>query len=256
METINFLKFFINSNIVLFFSLVLILIFFTNTTLLRKRGFSDEFIKFKKRDYTKRIIGMMIAVPVLELAAGLITYLIFGELANANHLLITFLIFIVLVIPFPIIDSMKTRKKQEEIMEKTKSSVVVDIKYRIFHLIFNPYLEFTATAFVIVYFVLFIDHVSPLINIHLALIWMMYVLIRRAKKMNKPILRETYYYTSIILVINHLLVIFHVVYPFVANLECCADAFMFMAGINLAVLLVLKMGYYLFQFPEMKKGLN
>ena len=256
METINFLKFFINSNIVLLLSLLLIYIYFTNTSLLKKRGFTDEFIKFKKKDYTRRLIGIMIAVPVLEMIAGLITYFIFGELTHANHLLIAFMIFLVLVIPFPIMDSIKTAKKHNELMINTQSSVVVDIKYKIFHYIFNLYMEILATILVVGYYIYFIEFVSPLITIHLALIWLMYILIRRAKKMNKPLLKESYYYTFLILGINHLLVIFHVVYPFFTNQECCVDALMLVSGINLAVLLLLKMGYYLFNVPMMKRELH
>lgn len=256
METINFLEFFSKSNIVLLLSLILILIYFTNTSLLKKRGFTDEFIKFKKKDYTKRLIGIMLAVPVLELIAGLITYFIFGELTNTNHLLIAFMIFLVLVIPFPIIDSTKTARKHEDLMIKTQSSIAVDIKYKIFHYMFNPFLEILATVIVVGYYIYFIEFVSPLITIHLALIWMMYILIRRAKNMNKPLLKESYYYTFLILGINHLLVIFHIVYPFFTNLECCADALMFMSGINLAALLSLKMGYYLFNIPMMKRELH
>ena len=256
METINFLKFFINSNVVLLISLILIFFFFTNTTLLKKRGFSDEFIQFKKKDYTKRLIGIMIAVPILEIIAGLITYLIFGELATANHLLITFIIFLVLVIPFPIIDSIKTAKKHDELMIKTQSSIAVDIKYKILNLIFNPYLEILATVVILSYYIYFIDFVSPLITIHLSLIWLMFILIRMAKKMNKPVMRESYYYTFIILVINHLLVIFHIAYPFFTNLDCFADNWMLMIGINLSVLLFLKIGYYIFQIPYLKQELS
>lgn len=256
METINFLKFFINSNIVLLLSLILIYIYFTNTSLLKKRGFTDEFIKFKKKDYTKRLLGIMIAVPVLELIAGLITYFIFGELVNANHLLIAFIIFLVMVIPFPIIDSIKTAKKHEDLMVQTQSSIAVDVKHKIFHLIFNPYLEILATVIVLAYYIYFMEFVSPLITIHLTLIWLMYILIRRAKNMNKPLIRESYYYTFLILGINHLLVIFHIVYPFFTNLECCANSIMFMSGINLSVLLVLKVGYYLYSVPLMKKELH
>lgn len=256
MEAINFLKFFINSNIVLLFSLILIFIYFTNTTLLKKRGFTDDFIKFKKKDYTKRLIGIMIVVPVLEVISGLITFLIYGELVNSTHLLITFMIFLILVIPFPIVDSIKTSKKQKDLMVIAQSPIVADLKYKVFHLIFNPYLEITATIVSIIYYIAFIEYVSPLITIHLALIWLMYLLIKRAKNMNKPIMRESYYYTFIILGINHLLVIFHIVYPFYTTLECCANPIMFMTGINLAVLLILKFGYYLYQVPFLRNELS
>ena len=251
METINFLKFLINSNIVLVISLIIILIYFTNTKLLKKRGFGDEFIMFKKKDYKKRIIGMIIAIPLLELLAGFITYLIFGELSNTTHLLIAFIIFLVLIIPFPILDSLKTAKKQQDVMVKTKSSIVVDFKYKIFHSVFNPSMEIVATLFVSAYFIAFVKYVSPLILLHLALIWLMYLLILKSKRLNKPLMRESYYYTFVIILLNHLLVIFLIVYPFFTTLECCANAAMFMSGFNLAVLLILKVGYYLFNTPSM-----
>ena len=256
METVNFLKFFISSNIVLFLSLIFIFIYFTNTKLLKQRGFNNEFIEFKKRDYRKRLIGMMIAIPILELIAGLITYLLFGELTNVNHLLIAFIIFIVLVIPFPIIDSIKTAKKHADIMIKTQSSVAVDFKHKIFHAVFNPAMEIVSTFFVLAYFIVFIKFVSPLIVMHLALIWLMYAFVRKAKNMNRPSIKETYYYTFTIIGINHLLVIFHIIYPFFTTLECCANATMFMSGFNLAMLLLLKVGYYLFNLPVLKEQLQ
>lgn len=256
METINFWKFFINSNLVLLVSLVLMFIYFTNYNLLKKRGFSEEFIRFKKKDYTKRLIGIMIAVPVLELLAGSITYLFLGELTHTNHLLTAFLIFLVLLIPFPIIDSVKTAKKHEKLMLETKSSVVVDLKHKAFHRIFNPYLETLATTFVIAFYILFSTQTSPLITIHLTIIWLIYIAIRRAKNMNKPLVRETYYFTLLVLTVNHLLVIFHIVYPLFSQAECCPSSLWISSGINLAILLALKIGYYIFQFPLLKEELQ
>ncbi len=130
------------------------------------------------------------------------------------------------------------------------------MKYKIFHHLFNPVFEIVASLVVLGYFIYFKDTVSPLITIHLALIWLMYILIRRAKNLNKPLLKESYYYTFLILGINHLLVIFHVVYPFFTRIECCANATMLMSGITLAMLLLLKMGYYLFNVPLMKRELR
>lgn len=256
MEAVNFLNLFVYSNLVLFFFLLLIYIYFTNTSLLRRRGYSEEFIKFKKKDYKKRIIGMSFAIPILQLIAGLITFLIFGELENSIHLLIIFIIFLVLTFPFSIIDTIKTARKHEKLMVKTQSSVVVDFKYKTFNSIFNPFLELIATVLILLFYIVFIRYTSPLITVHLALIWFIFLMIRRGKNMNKPLIRETYYYAFVILILNHLLIIFHLIYPFISKPECCNDIAMIISGLILSVLLIFKFTFYLLNIPYINKELR
>lgn len=256
METINFLRFYISSNVVLIISLLLIYFYYTNTSLLKKRGFNQEFIKFKKKDYSKRILGLIIAIPVIELISGLITYLIFDELSDMIHLMVAFILFVVLIIPFAIIDNRFTAKQQNELMQRTRSLVAVDLNHRIFHLVFNPFLEIAAVVLVLTFFIGFIEFISPLILVHIALIWFIYLMIRRMRNMNKPLIRESYYFTFLILAINHLLVIFHIVYPIFNTPECCKNEMMIITGLNLSILLMLKIGYYLFKLPQLKRELK
>ena len=256
MKTTFLIHLFIYSNVVLLITLVILYIYSTNTTILKKKGFTDEFIKFKKKDHATRLIGMLFGIPVLELVAAFITYLIFGELDSSKHLMYIFVIFLILIIPFPIIDSIQTAKKQKELMIKTQSPVAADFKFKIFHSIFNPFLEIVSTLFILVFYITYYQYINPLIILHLALIWFLYAIIRYAKNMNKPSIREAYHYTFIFLVINHLVVIFHIISPIITNKECCYNSVMIKVGPVLAILLLMKLAYYFWNLPYVKKELQ
>jgi hypothetical protein len=74
---------------------------FLRANRLIKKGYSTEYIEFIRKDYRKRMFGIAMAIPILLLIASGIFWLFMGRPASINHITFIFLIFFLLVVPFP-----------------------------------------------------------------------------------------------------------------------------------------------------------
>lgn len=253
MENINFLTLYLVTVAALWIFLLVAYRYQTDTSLLKKKGYNEEYRTFLKNDSKTRIIGIAIAVPLLELLAGLVVKLITGELSTAKHLGYAALLFVLFVLPFPILDMKRTGKKYRELAIKTKSEIMVDFNYRTLHLVFKPALELIALVLYILYFVVFIDIVHPAM-LHLAILWFLYYSGRMSKNLTGTGIRDAYLYLFVFMVANHLLVIFHLVREIVKH--CCLPWHGFLFGIVLTAFLLIKLGLYLIRFPRFKKEIS
>jgi len=222
-----------------------------NKTRLKKRGYKNEYIEFIRKDTKKRNISIAVFMPLLGLLAAFIVWFITGEVEGIQNLIYIALLWILLVIPFPLIDAIKTQKEYKDLALRTKSEVVFDFNHRILHLVFKPVIELTAAVLVVAYFILFIEpfHV---VFVHLLILWALYAAGRYSKFLSAPQLRDGYIYLYIFIMINQALIIFHIFSEIVTRSRCeeCMSETGLLAGIIVGSLLFLKFMYYIFLFPK------
>jgi hypothetical protein len=195
---------------------------------------------------------MAVGIPLLLLASALLIRWISGGPFTSKHLIYTMCLFLFLVLPFPIMDMRSTRKKYKELAVKTKTDVVVDLKFRTLHRIFKPSLEVVTGILYAAYFAFFISplHLGVL---HLILLWCLYLAARSGKHLTRPGMKDAYLLIFLFLMLNHLLMGFHLVRRLIGKGPF--NLYMYILGIILAVLLLLKVVYYLVNFPGFRKQL-
>lgn len=237
--------------------LLVVVLYRGNTSVLRRKGINDEYIRFIKKDILKRSIGIAIVVPLLLLLSSFLVWTVAGTLESAKLLPYILLVFIILVIPFPVLDVIKTKRNFKNLALRTNSDIVFDFNYRILHYIFNPALEVGTGILYILYFILFVGwfHVA---FIHLLLMWFLYFSTRSGNYLTRPLLKDGYIYIFAILVVNQMILVFHLV-NVAAHIYVCSDCYNPLA-ISLAFLLgfVLlgKLLYYAIHLPTVRHMLS
>ena len=257
MEYPNFWIFYAFTVAVLWAFLLLVTLYRANRSRLRRRGMKEEYVQFLRNDLIKRSMGIGVAVPLLLLVAAGIVWLVTGDLHSPERLISIVLLFLVLVIPFPILDTIQLNKKYKELALETRSDTVVDFSYKILHMIFNPAWELVAALLYVAFFVSFIEpfHVA---FIHLLLLWLLYGAARSGRYLTQPMLKDGYVYIFIFLMINQGLLLYHLLTVSIHRLTCeeCYNPMVFTLGITLGVLLTVKMVYYLMRYPRFTHALS
>lgn len=229
----------------------------TSSSRLRRSGLSEEYIRFLQRDIRKRSIGIAIAVPLLLLASAAIVWTVTGELRQPRSIGAVATLFIVFVIPFPVLEVIQLNAKYRDLALSTGSDTVVDLGYRILHLVFSPTWEGVAGVLYLAYIVAFVGpfHVA---FIHLLLLWCLYGAARSGKYLTRPMLKEGYVYVFVFLVLNQGLLLYHLlnVSTRAAACEACGGAAAGAAGFSLAALLAVKLGVYLSRYPRFSRALS
>lgn len=255
---INFLVMFIVNVGILWLFMLVVYLYQSSRSILKKKGYNEEYMGFIRKDSLQRFLGITIGVPLLELFAALIVWLIVGELRTDRHLAYVMLVFFLCVIPFPVMDAKNTGKKYKELAIKTKSEVLVDLNFQTLHLVFKPSIEIIAGIFYLLYFILFLQPLHPAM-IHLAILWFLYLSARFARHWVRPLLKDGYFFMFILLVINQLLLLYHLVREiFRANQHGHPhmDSLVNFLGGMLAAVLVAKLVYYLANFPRFKREIS
>lgn len=253
MESQTFIELYVLILIVLWIFLILVTLFTISRKRLEKRGYKPEYIEFIRRDTKKRNTGIALLMPVLGGIAALIVWAITGEVNGFQNLIYIVLLWMLLVIPFPVLDMRKSQKEYKELAIRTNSEVVVDFNYKVLHIIFNPPVEAIASVMVITYFIIFIEpfHV---VFIHIFILWALYATARYSKYLTEPQLKDGYLYLYIFIMINQALIVFHTFREVIGRSDCkiCLSDQGLLIGTILASLLFLKLIYYIFSFPRFK----
>lgn len=257
MEYPNFWIFYAVTVTILWAFLLLVTLYRASSSRLRNRGMKEEYVQFLKKDLTKRSTGIAIAVPLLLLLAAGIVWLVTGDVHSPEQLLWIVLLFLVLVLPFPILDTIQLNRKYKELALETRSETVVDFSYKILHMIFNPLWELAAALLYVAFFVSFIEpfHVA---FIHLLLLWLLYGAARSGRYLTQPMLKDGYVYFFIFLMINQALLLYHLLSVSIHRLTCeeCYSPIVFTLGITIGALLAIKMVYYLMRYPRFTHALS
>ena len=237
--------------------LLVVVLYRGNTSVLRRKGLNDEYIRFIKKDILKRSIGMAIVVPLLLLLSSFLVWTVAGTLESAKLLPYIVLVFIILVIPFPVLDVIKTTRNFKTLALRTNSDIVFDFNYRILHLLFNPALEAATGILYILYFFLFVGwfHVA---FIHLLLMWLLHFSTRSGKYLTRPLLKDGYVYLFAILVVNQMILIFHLVNVAAHNAVCsdCYHPLAISLAFVLGFVLLGKLLFYAIHFPTARHMLS
>lgn len=251
MESLTFIQFYMLVLIITWIFLLIATIFSINLKRLEKRGYKTEYIEFIRKDTKKRNIGIAILMPILGGLSALTVWLFTGDLNNFNNLIYVSLLWIILIIPFPILDVRKTQKSYRDLAIKTNSEILFDFNYKILHLIFRPYLEFLSAVLVIIYFILFIEPFH-LVFLHIFILWSLYSVGRYSKYLTAPQLKDGYIYLYVFIMINQALIIFHLFREVILRSGCeeCITELGFFLGIIIGGLLFLKFIHYIFSFPK------
>lgn len=257
MNSIDFQAFFLLTVAILWLFLLVTTLYRTNRSLLRKKGISDEYVDFLRKDTIKRSIGIAIVVPALLLVSGLLVYVITGDLESPGQIVYVALLFIVLVIPFPVMSTIKLNKEYRSLALETKSEIVVDFNYRVLHLVFNPTVEAIAALLYVAFFLAYVGpfHVAFL---HILILWFLYSAARSSKYLTRPLLKDGYLYLVIFLALNQLILLFHLLNESIHLLTCeeCYNRTAFFLGAVLSVLLAAKFVYYASKFPKFRTSLS
>lgn len=254
MESIDFITIFATSVA----ALLAFLLVFSYVTMSRKRlaalGYSGDYIAFLRRDRGRRLLAMALAIPLLELAAAGIIYLLTGPLESGTQLLYTLIAFLILVIPFPLRDRYVTQRRLKKLAMQGSERIVADLNYSILHRMFRPSWELAVTL-LYAGLMLWVHGGFHIALIHLMILWLLYFTVRGTKNANRPALREAYLLTLAFMMINHALLLFHLA----DLLRCCAASMTapFIAwSVLLLALIGLKSVYYLVQLPALRRALH
>jgi hypothetical protein len=257
MQYPNFWIFYVATVGILWLFLLVITAYRASSSRLRSRGMKEEYVQFLRKDITTRSLGIGIAIPILLLVAAGIVWLIAGDIHQPERLLSIVLLFLILVIPFPILDTMQLNKKYKELALETGSETVVDVSYKILHLVFNPTWELLAALLYVAFFVAFIEpfHVA---FIHLLLLWFLYAAARSGKYLTQPMLKDGYVYVFVFLILNQGFLLYHLLNVSIHRLTCehCSDPTVFVLGTVLGELLAIKIAYYLSRYPRFSQALS
>jgi len=234
--------------------LILFYSIFLRPKRLSKKGYSTEYINFIRKDYRKRMRGIAIAIPILLLIASGIFWLFAGRPVTLNHITYIFLIFFLLVIPFPIIDYLKSKKRYKELAYETSAEVVIDLKHSKLHKFFNPIIE----LFIVILFVSFtliFMQLPFMVYIHLGIPWILYLSIMKSKYATLPMLRDGYLYSFIFMELNYALVIFYIARYAAFCQNCLINSHKLIALLLMAIMFS-RMIYYIMNFRKVYHSLS
>jgi hypothetical protein len=182
-----------------------------------------EYVRFLRKDYKKRSIGIAIALPLLLLSAYSIYWLFTGKPESVNNLIYIFLIFLFLVIPFPILDIRKSKKEYKKLALDTNAEILIDIKYRILHRIFNPLIETIFLVLFVLYYFISDTSLPVFVFIHLLIPWLIYLSARNSKFLIRPLMKEGYLLLFLVITLNYLIVIFYIFRYGIQCVECTGE---------------------------------
>jgi len=221
---------------------------------LRKKGHDTDTIEFLIRNNRKRCLAIAVVVPLTGLIAATSVSLAVGGISTYDHLIYVFLVAVLFIIPFPILDYIQSRKNHRTLVVEGGKKVAIDMGYRIWHLVFRPGWEAISAALVIAFFVLQGEYFN-LAMLHLAILWLLYLAARGSKFLQGPSLSDLYQGSFLFMVLNHLLILFHLI-RFV--IRCCAETNQSdpIIGIALIGLLSMKLLYYFIQVPQFRRELT
>ncbi|MFC2083550.1 hypothetical protein ACFLS9_00690 [Bacteroidota bacterium] len=247
----NLIYTYLISFVILWTFLLGLTLYQTNRKILERKGYKEDYIEYIRNSNIKRNLGIGIVVPIIGIIAAVIIWLIFGDLDNPDHKLYIFVLWILLIIPFPIIESRSGNKELKDLAIKTSTDIVVDFKYTIIHLVFNPKLEFVSSLIYVIYFVAYVEifHIS---FIHILLLWFLYSAVRFIKNLTLPALRDTYKYNFVFMVLNHLLLIYYILREVFTRFSCpeCVGSIQFIIGISIETALIIKLIYYTLNYSK------
>lgn len=254
METLDLLTLWITASICTWSFLLLYYFIFLSEKRLINKGFSMEYIAFTKRDHKKRMLGISMAVPPLLLLAYAIFYLLFSIPETTADLTLILLIFILLVIPFPLMDYKKTKKSYKKLAEETGSEIAIDMKHKNLHAFYNPYLELVLNM-VFIGFALFLLNIPTLAYLHLIIPWFLYLSARNAKFVTLAVLKDGYLYSFIFMLINYLIIIFYILWYNLLCAECRVYQHLIIA-MGLSLLLLARAVYYIVHFRQIYRQMS
>ncbi len=228
---------------------------YTNESRLKRSGHNESYIVFFKKDYKKRCTGIALVLPVLLLTAYGIFWLISGHPSDYNQLIYIFLIFIALVIPFPIMDIKKSKKEYKKLAMETSSEVIIDMKYKVLHRFYNPIIEGIFTLLFLCYFLIIKPEIPGLVFVHLLLPWLLYLTARNSKYLTRPIMKEGYLLLYIFIAINFLIVLFYL-YRYTIHCNTCSIQEINIFSLAISILLFLKIIYSSIVFIRSRKYIS
>ena len=234
--------------------LVIFYLIFLNRGRLFRKGYSEEYIEFIRKDYIKRMRGVAFAIPLLLLVASGIFWLIAGRPVSYDHVTIIFLIFFLLVIPFPVIEYFKSKKRYKELAYKMNAEVVFDINHLKLHKFFNPALELSIGILFILFQIL-IFHLPFMVYIHLGIPWILYLSLLKSNYATLPMLRDGYLYSFIFMELNYALVIFYIARYATLCPDCLARTQM-MVAVLLMTIMFGRMIYYILHFRKVYHAMS
>lgn len=246
------------------FAIIILWIFLLITTLyqcnrkrLTKKGYTEEFITYLRKTNIKRNSGIAIVTPILGIVAALLVTWFVGDLQEDKNIIYVFILWILLIIPFPILEMKKSSAELKNLIRKTNTDVMIDFRYKLLHLIFNPQMEIIFSVIYIMYFIIFIE-VFHVAFIHIAILWLLYSAARFAKNQTRPGIRDTYILNFVFMMINHFLLIYHMINEVICRYTCevCLSESAFIIGMTIGIALIVKSLFYLYRFPEFNVGLK
>ncbi len=235
----------------LFLGITTILLF--RTSRLRRKGHDERYIAFLQRENRVRCLGIAIVMPLFALLSALAVTAVYGGITTYEHFLYVCLLTLIIILPFPILDTIQSRKKQKAMVIDLKQTVVIDWNSRTWHLVFNPWWEIVL-ALAVAGYCAWLGVYFHLAMLHIGILWLLYLAARGGRYLTAPSLNDLYQYNLVFMVINQGLIILHLIR--LVN-RCCPEPGRaeHIAGILLISIWALKLLYYLFKVPEFRKEL-
>lgn len=254
MNNLELLLVFITICVTTWIFLISFFAIFLNPGRLTRKKYSSEYIQFIRKDYKNRIRGIALAIPILLLISLGIFWLIAGRPLTYNHLTVVFLIFFLLIVPFPILDYLKSKKRYKKLAFHTSAEVVFDLNHQKLHKFFNPRLELILSILFILFHIL-IFNLPFMVYIHLGIPWILYISVLKSKYSTLPMLRDGFLYSFIFMELNYALIIFYIARYAVFCQSCLNATHQLLSGLLIIVMLS-RMIYYILNFRKVYQAMS
>lgn len=248
------IKYFIAFNGFIWLLLLAVGVYQTNRSVLKRKGFADEYITFLRQYYLKKTILIAILLPVLELLSVYIFIKIFERPTNLTDWAIIVFILFLFVIPFKYLDDKVLSRGLKDLAINTKARVMVDLKHKTLHLIFVPYIEIILSFIYFIYSIVVLRQ-EYIVYFFILIPWLLYLTARGARYQNKPLIKETYIGAFILILINHIIALGYLLYRVIICIGSC-ELFKLVFGFIIAMLLISRIIYYLSNYPAFKSNVS
>ena len=182
------------TNTTLWVALLILYLILTNKNSLQKKGYNKKYISYLRKSHLIRICCIAVLLPLIIIFSAWIVIKVTGELVEEAQLAYIVLILFILIIPIKYLDETINQKWIRKLALDTKEKIVIDLKYKTLHLIFNPWYELILGISGLVYGIFFLRIEQWVIYLFLVLPWFMYLTIRGVKYQVRPYLKDNYKY--------------------------------------------------------------
>jgi len=223
---------------------------FSKDSVLKKMGYEGKYTIIKKKAQAKLMLRLGTVLPIITLAYVFLLRWIPREMKG----IVFTALYILWLFPLLIIGQKESNKINKEMVMETHSEVVIDLNFKILHLMFKPWLEIAAALLCAIYNTLYLGH-SVSVYMALSVLWFAYFLVRLSKNRNLSSFHSFYRRVFLVFILYQILLLGHFIHATIGALKSPREIG-FIFALLLCIGLLVKLGYYLSNYPRFKRAIS